>query len=597
MSAICGIVNFDGTPVEIGALERMARAVAAGAPVTIALAGDGAAGFSSSGSACLLADGGDVGPNLPYALLAVDVRLDNRPDLHRSLALAGAATGNERLMTAAYEHWGEQWHRHLRGAYAAAVYDQKAGKLLFLRDRSGERGLYWCKTSGGFMFASEPAQLVASGRVGSEPNRSRLLAYLLGAPAEPTWSYFERVHRVPEGCQVRLTTERVELDRYWDWTSVKVGSWEGPDAAPELARLLQAAVEQRLARQGETGVLLSGGLDSTSVAAQAASILEGQSRRLWAFTWTSRSGDGIDETRLSRTLIRSRPNVVEHPVEVDTLWPLSRYPEAYADASAPETNAYPDLLLATLEAARQQEVTVLMNGIGGDSVAGWLAPELALLLHGRLDVLWRRWHSSGLRHAGLLRELRILVPRPHWPDWLTPDARRQAKEAGFDRSVSWSTFSSRDHFRRSALASPANAAALERFERLGRRYSVRIEAPWHDPDLGLLVLALPDRALAAVPPAKRLVRTAMARSLPGAILRASTDKGRSRSSLQARGLLGGAIKTVEQILSSLRLEELGLVTGSRLLATYRENAARGGIAPGLWEVLTAEGWLLSSAKL
>ena len=595
MSAICGIVNFDGAPVETGALEKMARAAAAGTPVTVALSSDGGAGFSGSGSTCGLAGGGGLRPDRPCALLAVDARLDNRQALLRSLALP-AEPGDERLMAAAYERWGEQWHRHLCGAYAAAAYDRQAGKLLLLRDRSGERGLYWCNTSGGFLFASEPAMLIASGRIGGEPNRLRILAYILGAPAEPTWSYFEGVHRVPEGHQVHLTVDRITTEHYGDWTSVTPEPWDGAAAAPELARRLQEAVDRRLAPRGETGVLLSGGLESSSVAALAAGTLARRGRRLHAFTWTSKSGDGMDETPLSRVLIGSRADIVEHSIEADALWPLSRYPEAYADRSDPETNAFPDLLLATLEAARQQGVTVLMNGIGGDPVAGGLAPELALLLRGRFGALWRRWHLAGLRHAGLLRELRFIARRPRWPDWLTPQARRQAMEAGLDRHfVSGRALSSPDRFRRAALASPANAAALERFDRLSRRFGVRIEAPWHDADLATLVLAFPDRALATAPPAKRLVRAAMAGRLPEPILHA--PKAGRRSGLEARGLLGGGRDLVEQILSGSLLEELGLVIGSRLLAAYREKAARQEIAPKLWEVLTAETWLRASAKL
>ncbi|HEX9669208.1 MAG TPA: asparagine synthase-related protein, partial [Thermoanaerobaculia bacterium] len=347
MSAVCGMVSFAGAPVAAAVLDRMLGMDCMGRAAVRTETAEGAA-FAT------LAPAGPAARRGPGAvLLAADARLDNREELLHALGLTAAATSDERLMAAAYERWGEQWHRHLRGAYAAAVYDRASRKLLLLRDRSGERGLYWCDTGEGFLFASEPAQLVASGRIGGEPHRARLLAYLLGAPAEPTWSYFARVHRVPEGCQVRVTAERIELDRYWDWTTVDAASWNGADAAPELAHRLGEAVERRLARQGETGVLLSGGLDSTSIAAQAAGALERRGRQLYAFTWTSPSGDGIDETPLSRTLIRSRGNVVEHSVEADALWPLSRYPEAYADPSDPETNAFPDLLLTTLEAARQ----------------------------------------------------------------------------------------------------------------------------------------------------------------------------------------------------------------------------------------------------
>ena len=592
LSAVCGMVSFAGEPVAAAVLDRMLR-------METCLGGSAVRTETAEGAAfATLAPAGLAPRRGPGAvLLAADARLDNRDELLRAFALDAATTSDERLMAAAYARWGEQWHRHLRGAYAAAVYDRAARKLLLLRDRSGERGLYWCDTGEGILFASEPAQLVASGRIGGEPHRARLLAYLLGAPAEPTWSYFAQVHRVPEGCQVKVTAEGIELDRYWDWTTVEAARWNGADAAPELARRLGEAVERRLARQGETGVLLSGGLDSTSVAALAAGALERRGRRLYAFTWTSPGGDGIDETPLSRTLVRSRGNVVEHAVEADALWPLSRYPEAYADPSDPETNALPDLLLTTLEAARQEGVTVLMNGIGGDPVAGWLAPELALLLRGRFDALWRRWRKVGPRHAGLLREVKTLVRRPRWPDWLTPAGRRLAAEAGFDRPVaSWRVFASRDGFRRMALASPANTAALERFDRLSRRCGVRIEAPWHDPDLAALVLALPDRALAAAPPAKPLLRAAMAATLPAAILDAAMKEGRP-SSLRARGLLGGGRQRIEQMLSHSRLVQIGLVDGARLLASYRECASRQVIVPGLWEALTAEGWLRAKEEL
>lgn len=564
MSVICGIVNLTGAPVEAGALERMIRVVTASAPLSTLLSDDGAAGFLSSGAASVRA----IQPSL---LLAADARIDNQEEL-----------------TTVYERWGSHWHRHLRGAFAAAVWDGKSRELLLLRDRTGERGLYWCRTADGcLLFASEPAQLVASEKAGSEPNRRRLLAYLLDAPAEPAWTYFENVHRVPEGHQVRFTADRVETDCYWDWSSVTAEPRDRRDAAPELARRLREAVERRLPNDGETGVLLSGGLDSSSVAAQAAGALERRGRRLHAFTWTSRSGDGIDETPLSRMFIQSRSNVVEHPVEADALWPLSRYPEAYADPNAPDSNAFPDLLLATVETARQEGVTVLMNGIGGDPVAGWPAPELALLLRGDLLSLARRWRETGLRRAALPREIRLMTRRPRWPDWLTAQAERLAREAGFDRPRPVrSALTSRDRFRRFALANPSNVATLERFDRWSRRLGVRIEAPWHDVDLGLLVLGLPDRALDALPPGKSLVREALRGTLPAPIENARKT-GMRPSSLRARGLGDGARGLVEQILSSSRLQEMGLVDASRILTTYRQK----GTVPGLWEVLTAESWL------
>lgn len=591
MSAICGIVNFDGAPIEKDALERMARAVAAEAPATIALANDGSAGFSSSGSAGVW--------NGPGALLGADARLDNRQELLRSLVLATETTSNEHLMAVTHHHWGQQWHSHLRGAFAAAAWEEKTRTLTLLRDPAGERGLYWSRTPRSLLFASEPVQLLASGQVGKEINHPRIIAYLLGAQPDPAWSFFAQVHRVPEGSQVRWTAERIELDRYWDWTSIEDGTWEGPEAAQELAHRLRSAVERRLARQGETGVLLSGGLDSTSIAAQAASTLEGQGRRLRAFTWTSQLGDGIDETPLSRAFIRSRSNVVEHPVEADALWPLSRYPEAYADPNGPETNAYPDLLLTTLHAARDQGVTVLLNGLGGDSVIGWLAPELSLLLSGRFKALARRWRAGGSTpwRAGLFREIRSLSRRRHLPDWLTPRAREAARAAGFDRSpVGWRVLSSPCRFRRHALASPFQAATLERLERLGRRAGIQLSAPWSDPELGRLAMSIPGCALQETPPAKGLLRAAMAGRLPAEILGATTVKGRT-STLQSRGLFRHGRERVEALLSGPLLADLEVVDRSLVLARYRRHLDSQTTMPHLWEMLTAEAWMRNTETI
>ena len=592
MSAICGIVNFDGAPVEAADLERMAHAAAAGAPVTTALAGDGTTGFAGSGSAGVAAGRGRP------CLLAASARIDNREDLREEPTLDIDQPVDTAWLVSAYERWGEGWYRHLRGAFAAAAWEKEPRTLTLLRDPAGERGLYWSRTPRGLLFASEPAQILASGQVSREVNELALLAYLLGAPPDPAWSFFTQVHRAPEGCQVRLTAERIEVDRYWHWTATEAWPRQSPDAASELAHRLQAAVERRLARQGETGVLLSGGLDSSTIAALAAGTLEGRSRSLRAFTWTSQRGDGIDETRLSRALIRSRPNVVERPLEADALWPLSRYPEAYADCNSPETNTYPDLLWSTLEAAREQGVTVLMNGLGGDAVVGWLAPELSLLLSGRLSGLARRWRASGSApwRAGLFREARSLATRRRLPEWLTPRAREMARAAGFDRSpLGWRALSSPCRFRRHALASPSQASALERLERLGRRAGVELSAPWCAPELGALAMSIPGCALEEAPPAKRLLRAAMAGRLPAEILDAGTAKGRT-SQLQARGLLRHGRETVEALLSESLLAGSGLVDGAQILARYGQHREAQTTMPRLWEILTAETWLRVAEK-
>ncbi|HEX6200806.1 MAG TPA: asparagine synthase-related protein, partial [Thermoanaerobaculia bacterium] len=231
-----------------------------------------------------------------------------------------------------------------------------------------------------------------------------------------------------------------------------------------------------------------------------------------------------------------------------------------------------------------------MNGIGGDPVVGGLAPELELLRRGRLPALARRWRAGGWRRSAALHRLRAGAGDP-WPDWLTPRARRLAEEAGIERAaVPWRALASADAWRRLALGSPANAAALERFDRLGRRTGVRIAAPWHEPEVAALVLGLPGRALSPEPPQKRLLRDAMRGRLPAEVAAAPTDES-VRSRLLRRGLLEEGRSLVEGLLSATALADLGLVDPAAALAAYRRHAETGRLMPGLWALLGVAGWL------
>jgi len=586
VTAFCGVVNLDGAPVDPSLLRTMMQALSSGGRAESSIFLKGAFGSASLGNGCFAASQGGTGSTA----VACEARLDRRAWLSGELSPSLEPSDAE-ILIAAYKRWGSGWHEHLHGALAAALWDERQRTLLLLRDRIGERGLYWSRTAQRLFFASEPILIVSSREVGRRPHRLCLLAYLLGARPDPAWSFFENIHRVPEGCQLRICRGDDHLDRYWSSEQSPADSLDPPVAARELADQLGAAVARRLPDNGETGVLLSGGLDSCSVAAVAADLLQKRRQRLHAFTWTSQTGDGIDETSRSRFLIASRPNVTEHGVAADGLWPLSRFPLAYADPNSPETNVYPDLLLTTLEQARAQGASVVLNGIGGDTMIGGLVPELALLANARISALIRRWSKVGFRprRVGLVRELR-LAARRRLPDWLTPEGAEMARDTGFDRpALSRRTLCSPQRLRAALIDNSSNGSTLERYARLGHRLGIRIEAPWCDASLASLALRLPDCAFAASPPAKEILRSAMASQLPVEIGSAETEKG-ERSNLKSIGLLNHASAQVETLLGQFHLQDLGIADGAAILRNYRRERQAGRTIPRLWEVLTAEAW-------
>jgi asparagine synthetase B (glutamine-hydrolysing) len=423
------------------------------------------------------------------------------------------------------------------------------------------------------LFASEPAPLLVSGLAPRDLHPEAILAHVLFARPEPAWSYFRGIHRLPEAHYLLASAAQTTVNRYWGFDEIPVRRLARPAAARELKRRLGVAVARRGA--GETGVLLSGGLDSSSVAAEATTLLGARGSQLHAYTWASAAGDGIDERHLSSGLIRRYPNIVERPIPADDLWPLSRYPAAYADPNAPVANTYPDLLLATIEAAREDGVAVLMNGIGGDTVVGMLAPASQWR---RRD--WLRLFRQGLMRGGSRRAL---------PVWLSAHGRRLAREAGMDRlKIPWHAWISSRKTRCFALSHPTQVMHLERFDRLSRRTGVRVTAPWHDFDLASLVAGLPGGAMDVAPPPKSLLREAMADCLPEKIL-ALPKSEISTSRLASKGWSRIGQEVAAELFSLSRFAIFGLTDNVRLSESFRTEADMG--RPGWWTVVTTEAWL------
>jgi asparagine synthase (glutamine-hydrolysing) len=594
MGGICGVVNYDGAPVDPVCLQSIVEKASSRGegdiwywsqgPVGLAYLASQTSPVSSSG----LCSGGRL-------TLAADARLDNRAELRRNLT-AGDCPPSEtasdlELILAALACWGASCCEHLQGAYSLACWNEADASLVLLRDRLGERPLYWCSTSQGFFFASQPAQLLAVDSIDPAPNLERVLAYLLKQPFDPAGSFFRQINRLPEAHLIVVKNHQATVQQYWSPQTVPQLGLRHSEAAEALSDALEQAVRLRLATDGESGVLLSGGLDSSSIAAKAADILEPQAKQVYAFTWESQTGDLLDERKWSTSLIDSCPNLIEQPVMADGRYPLSRYPEAYLDPNAPNTNTYPDLLLTTIEMARQQGVRVLMNGVGGDLVIGGVLPELALLRQRHWVALAQRLRKSGRRGVRMLIRQMRTANRIQFQTWLSPKGRRLAQEAGLDQPAFWAReLESPLTLRAFLLSQPLNATDLERFDRLSARHGVRITAPWYDLGLVSLVLGLPDGALDMYPPGKSLLRQAMANQLPAASLSTPVPKDRV-AGLPAEGLLRHGKDRIVDWLSHSILGELELIDPAALRAIYLQATQSGKIPPGIWEVITLEIWL------
>ncbi len=308
----------------------------------------------------------------------------------------------------AYEAWGDDALARLRGMFAVAIYDRRARRLLLARDRLGIKPLYYTSIGGRLLFASEVRALLASGMVSRQVSRAGIESYLLfGSVGEPD-TLIEGVHSLPPGHALRLplasaTTfdaakfEAARPEPYWtlplriNGHSHRASHATATEAAQVLRELLEDSVRVHLISDEPLGVFLSGGVDSTSIAALASRVRSG----VHGYTVSFQERE-FDESAVARRTARQLG--VEHrELKIDANEMLNGLETAIAALDQPSVDGINTWCVSA--AVRQAGAKVALSGLGGDELFGgyrtfrWM-PRL------RQISSLARYTPSPIRHAG-----------------------------------------------------------------------------------------------------------------------------------------------------------------------------------------------------
>lgn len=263
-----------------------------------------------------------------------------------------------------YEEFGAKGFGRLNGMFAFAIDDPRAGgRMVLARDHLGVKPLYYMTQDDGTLyFASEIKALERVGVVQPQVSRRALAGYLTYGHSTPTVSFFSGVMKLPPAHALSWSHGNVRLERYWKPISA-ARRWTGhgpPDR--DVEELIADAVSRNMIADVPVGVFLSGGVDSSLVAALM--------RRLGGRTrsYSVGFGEARDELRkAARVAAALRTEHVEIVVSaedarraIDDL--IAIYDEPFADAAAVPT------YLMALRA--RQDVTVVLTGEGGDELFG-----------------------------------------------------------------------------------------------------------------------------------------------------------------------------------------------------------------------------------
>ena len=280
------------------------------------------------------------------------------------------------VLLALYARDGLGMFERANGMFAFAIHDRRQGRLLLARDRFGEKPLYVHEDGERLLFASEIKAFVEAGVV-ARPDERALHEYLTFQYCLGERTLFAGVRKLRPASYLLLDDAGRELERAEYWGLEFEEDRETPEEAflEELTGLLEDSVRIRLRSDVPVGNYLSGGLDSSVVAALTAREL---GHGLPAFTGWFADGRAFDE-REHATAVSQHVGAEHHLVECtaddfarslhDIVWHL--------DEPAAGPGVFPQLVVSR---AARERVTVVLGGQGGDELFGGYARSLMLYL-------------------------------------------------------------------------------------------------------------------------------------------------------------------------------------------------------------------------
>jgi asparagine synthase (glutamine-hydrolysing) len=399
MCGICGIVSRD-EEIERDAVERMNATLVHRGPDSDGVVIDGAGALAARRLAIIDLETGDqpIANEDRTIHVVQNGEIYNYPELRRELADAGhrfRTHGDTEVLVHLYEEYGLRFAERLRGMFAIAIWDRPRRRLVLARDRFGIKPLYYNISGGTIVFASELKALLRRPEFSRELDLDALEAYLAFSFVPAPLTIFRDAKKLPPGTLLIWDDGDTKLDRYARPRPVRTEAaraGDEDDLAGELREQLHDSVRAHLVADVPVGVLLSGGVDSCSLAAVAALETPG---KVSTFTigFDERGFDERDRARaVARRYDTDHHELVARPRAVELLPLLAEFfDEPFADAGA-----IPTFVVSQLA---RQHVKVVLSGEGGDELFGGYNYYTGHLLAPRLRGA-----------AGLLRPLVERLP-------------------------------------------------------------------------------------------------------------------------------------------------------------------------------------------
>lgn len=294
-----------------------------------------------------------------------------------------------------YEEYGEQWAAKVNGMVAIAIWDKKEQTLLLYRDRLGKKPLYYCECNGEIIFASEIKALLQHPAVSRELDYAALGNYFAMKNTSAPQTAYRAVKQLLPGQILKWEKGRIEISSFWQDNFSPYEDITPAEAAEEIRRLLENSVRLRMQCDVPFGAYLSGGVDSSAVAAFMSQECR-QPIKTFCLGYKDKNGSqfwGKSQDIQYARLMAKRLGTEHYELIIDATEFAAAMPKIMKAFDEPFSGTISTFFLSALI---RQHVTVALSGDGADELFASYLPQrlsypvenyLKLRQNGKVDLV------------------------------------------------------------------------------------------------------------------------------------------------------------------------------------------------------------------
>jgi asparagine synthase (glutamine-hydrolysing) len=472
--------------------------------------------------------------DLPFRIV-FDGRIDNRDELFARLAISpseGRTLSDAALTLRAYARWGEDCFQDFVGEFALVIFNEHLKEIIAARDPLGDRTLFYAFFGTQLVIASEPWAVAGAGPSKPTIEESAVAQYFAVRVPQDGQTFFKNIFELLPAHILKVNAAERRSWRYWSPDPYKKIRYKNDKEYVEHFRsLLEESIRSRMRSCLTAGVLMSGGLDSTSVACLAAEMIA--PKTLTTVSYVFDEFTACDERQYIES-VEEKYGIHSIQIPCDDVWTFKNWENWPQNPNRPGGNPYRMILERVYKHTQEEGVQVLLTGYMGDHLysagSDWIAD---LIVDRQFSRAWKelifqienRGWKRALKTGHIRRTARRVIDAirpgamrlPHrgssLPSWIDP---------AYKSCFTSHTMLNPVFERHGTLLSLEASNDLAHTFRNTNRYQIELRNPFRDRRLIEFILAIPAYQLYCHGAFKPILRVAMQDILPEIIRTRST---------------------------------------------------------------------------